>query len=46
MDDPFRSSKFSIQHAKRHVAAFESEVRTFLDSKPYASVTEANADGT
>lgn len=46
MDDPFHSSKYSVQHAKRHVATFEAEVGAFFNSRPYASVIETNADRT
>src|ERR1700733_1094935 len=46
MEDPFHSSKYSIQHAKRHVATFETEVSIFFNSRPYASVVEHNANRT
>lgn len=46
MTDPFHSSKYNIEHAKRRLTEFEWEVAAFRKSNPYAQVVEQNADGT
>jgi hypothetical protein len=46
MDDPFHSSKFSIERAKDHIADLKREIQIFRDDKgSCAIVTERDADG-
>jgi hypothetical protein len=40
MADPLASSRYSIEHAKRHIEEFKREVKAWVDSKPYTSVEE------
>ena len=46
MVDALQSPRYSIQHAKRRIADFKSEVATFYATKPYAHIRELNADRT
>jgi hypothetical protein len=46
MPDRLESSKYSIEHAKRHIRNLEREIAVFIDSKPYTTVVETNADAT
>jgi hypothetical protein len=46
MTDPFSSSKYSIEHAKGHIFAFDQAHSLFINSRPYTLVVEQNADGT
>lgn len=40
MPDPFESSRYSIEHANRHIQNFHAEWRSFMDGDPYAQVVE------
>jgi hypothetical protein len=42
-DDPFYSSKFSIDRAKHHFHDFERELKSFDNPDPYAHVVEFDA---
>ena len=42
MPDPFQSSKFSAEHANRHIKNFDIELRSFLQSDPYTRVIEVD----
>jgi len=44
--DPLSSSRYSIEHAKRHIDNLEREIVAFLRSKPYTVVIETNAQCT
>jgi len=46
MDDPFYSSKFSIDWANDHIAEFEREMNAFFQLDNYTTVTDFDADGT
>jgi hypothetical protein len=46
MDAPFHSARYSIAHAKRRIAEFESEEIAFIKSNPYTRAMEQNTDGT
>ncbi len=46
MSDPFESSRYSIEHAKRHISQLEREIGAFVKSRPYTQVVETNAKGT
>jgi hypothetical protein len=46
MADPFRSSRYSIEHAKRRIDEFKRDIIEFHESKPYMQVAELNAEGT
>src|SRR5260370_14306351 len=46
MSDPFASSRYSIEHAKRRITELEGEVVAFWNSNPYSNAVEQNADGT
>lgn len=44
MSDPFHSSKYSIEHAKRRLRELEGEISVFFKTDPYARVIEFNTD--
>lgn len=44
MNDSFASARYSVNHAKRHLAQLEIETETFFDSNPYAEVFEPDVD--
>jgi hypothetical protein len=44
--DPFYDAKSGVRNAKRHLTNLESALAAFLESKPYASVIETNANRT
>lgn len=46
MADSFHSSKYSVDHAKRHIRNLETEASIFFGTRPYAVVVETNANGT
>lgn len=39
-DDPFGSARFSVEHAKTHIAQVNTFAKAFFDSKPYSLVTK------
>jgi hypothetical protein len=43
VDDPFQSSKYSIEHAKRRIRELESEIVAFSKTNPCAMVVEHDA---
>jgi hypothetical protein len=46
MSDQFFSSRYSIEHAKRHITELDGEAVAFFNSNPYSKVVELSADGT
>lgn len=44
--DPFHELDWVIDYTNRRIDELEREIEAFLDSQPYAQVTEPNADGT
>jgi hypothetical protein len=45
MTDLLKSSKFSLANGRRHIKTLESEIKIFLDSKPYRKTIEFNFSG-
>jgi len=46
MSDPFHSSRYSVEHAKRHIREVDIEIAAFFATDPYARVVEPNDDRT
>lgn len=45
MTHPLFSSRYSVEHAKRHLHKLESEIKAFFNTNPYVHVTELEANG-
>ena len=45
-DDPFYSSKYSVERAKHHVNDLKLQIAEFFKTTPYTRVCETNADRT
>lgn len=46
IEDPFSSSKYSLERAKGHIGDLERQISAFLGTDPYTRVMEHNADRT
>jgi hypothetical protein len=45
MTDIFSDSKLCVRRAQKHILDLEQEINIFLNTRPYATVTEPDADG-
>lgn len=45
MADILQSAKYSVTHARRHMATLEAELRAFFDAAPYRQVIEFDPSG-